>query len=41
MTVFARTADTYLHLSLSGFRIQAGKKYAFDQNKEGQFLTSF
>jgi hypothetical protein len=30
MTLLARTAGGYLHVSLSGFRIQAGKKYAFE-----------
>ena len=41
MTVFARTADTYLHASLSGFNIQAGKSMLLNQDKDLQFLTSF
>ena len=41
MTLLARTAGSYLHVSLSNLNDWAGKSMLLNQNKGLQFLTSF
>ena len=41
MTLLARTAGSYMHVSLSTLREWAGKSMLLNRNKDEQFLTSF